>query len=714
MKRWLFFSATFLLLLLGLVLSQTRKINAAVGPDALLYLLADTQRDLTVLPMAYTRISDAEEIRIGNRIARLQETDLSDEDRLIQNYVQAVGARVAANAHRKLPYRFHYIPQRYFVNAFALPGGHVYIGAGLLELMDNEDELAAVLGHEIEHIDHYHCAERLQVEAALRKVPLGELVEIPVELFQMGYSKDQELEADREGTRLAVKAGYSAEGAVDIFAQFQKMEEQMQGKPSGPVEEMSGAAIQVLTGYFRSHPESSDRVAQIRSLIAQEGWPQTATRPLQVRYIFLAYKAQDQVNAAHYDKAVKTATHSLSLHPGYPPALVALAKAKIALHDFAAATAAYKDLLSAYPADADAVRAFAGALSSKAMAEKKFSEAAQLVSFALELQPDNPDALRLLALVDLELVDVNAALQTGQKLRKLYPWMGTELVQYVNSKAEQAFAARNYERAMRFSSFSLQLQPLQPALQRQLARAEFALADFRAAANVYRGMIEDKLSDNGMLDAEAVRAYADSLGSLADHREAAGEFDRVLKPGSIGNDDFAAQVKIEAAGLWVMAGDPTKAHALTNPALPAEAFAPEHMARLGWWYYRAGKLDAAEQLLRRYLQQRPGSAGLQQTLAWVLIEKNMPRDALRLFAPERRSYRMNATVWAGESIARWRLRESEPAMTAFEQLARSAPEWTNPQWVKTLYGPLATQTIVELTTEQQRRMAARRIGAPPR
>ena len=92
----------------------------------------------------------------------------------MSDYVSRVGAKVAARAHRKLPYKFHYIPNMDFVNAFALPGGHVYIGAGLVALMDSEDELAAVLGHEIEHIDHYHCAERVQTEAAPPEDPPGQ------------------------------------------------------------------------------------------------------------------------------------------------------------------------------------------------------------------------------------------------------------------------------------------------------------------------------------------------------------------------------------------------------------------------------------------------------------------------------------------------------------------------------------------------------------
>jgi predicted Zn-dependent protease len=75
------------------------------------------------------------------------------DDVVVEAYVQKIGAQVAARAQRKLPYRFHYIPEDHFRNAFALPGGHVFIGKGLLDLMDSEDQLAAVLGHEIEHID---------------------------------------------------------------------------------------------------------------------------------------------------------------------------------------------------------------------------------------------------------------------------------------------------------------------------------------------------------------------------------------------------------------------------------------------------------------------------------------------------------------------------------------------------------------------------------
>ena len=87
----------------------------------------------------------------------------------------------------------------------------------LLDLMTTEDELASVLAHELEHIDHYHCVERVQVAANLKNLNLevlGELLQLPFSVWEAGYQKDEELEADREGIFLAVEAGYSPYGAV--------------------------------------------------------------------------------------------------------------------------------------------------------------------------------------------------------------------------------------------------------------------------------------------------------------------------------------------------------------------------------------------------------------------------------------------------------------------------------------------------------------------
>lgn len=351
MKRWLALAGIVVLGVAAVVVTERHKVNVPPGPAALLYLIADTEQELTRLPVSFTRMTDQEEIRAGDAIAKsytAAQERISDADVLeVQDYITQVGWRLAAHAHRKLPYQFYYIPDNSFVNAFALPGGHVYIGAGLLALMDSEDELASVLGHEIEHIDHYHCAERIQQEQALRKIPLGQLFSLPVEVFQAGYNKDQELEADREGTRLAVEAGYSPAGAVRMMETFGRLFQEYHAHARTPQQELSQTAVSLLEGYFRSHPPASERVAQINKMIASEGWGVRPERDLAVAHIFWTAKAADALAAGKYSQAQQLALRALQLRPNQASALGVLAQAQFAQADFAGAAASYRGLQNA-------------------------------------------------------------------------------------------------------------------------------------------------------------------------------------------------------------------------------------------------------------------------------------------------------------------------------------------------------------------------------
>jgi predicted Zn-dependent protease len=275
----------------GLYFSQRRHDPAPVSANAIVAMAADAQRDLSRAPMRLTRLSDAEEIAVGKQLATgysISTEKLSPEQQALDSYVQQVGNAVSANAHRRLPYSFHLVPDRSMINAFSLPGGPVYVGEGMLDLMTSEDELAAVIGHEVEHIDHYHCAERVQIEARLRNLQfgiVGALLQIPVQVWEAGYNKDEELEADREGMRLAVLGGYSPYGAVTMFERFSKLHSEYVVHARSPEEELTQLAIQSLQGYFRSHPLPSERLAQANSLIAQEGWQDRKTqKPFRIEY----------------------------------------------------------------------------------------------------------------------------------------------------------------------------------------------------------------------------------------------------------------------------------------------------------------------------------------------------------------------------------------------------------------------------------------------
>lgn len=291
MKRAIAFLVVLLVCVAALYFSQRRQDPTPVSANAVVALAADAQRDLSRAPMRLTRLSDDEEIAVGKELSEeysVPAEKLSPEEQAIESYVRRVGTSVSLHAHRHLPYSFHLVPDRAMINAFSLPGGPVYIGEGQVDLMTSEDELAAVLAHEIEHIDHYHCAERVQIEARLRNLQLGivgAILQIPLQVWEAGYNKDEEFEADREGMRLAVLGGYSPYGAVSLFERFRKLRDEYVIHAQSPEEELSQLAIQSLQGYFRSHPLPSERLAQANSLIAQEGWQdRKAQRPFRVEY----------------------------------------------------------------------------------------------------------------------------------------------------------------------------------------------------------------------------------------------------------------------------------------------------------------------------------------------------------------------------------------------------------------------------------------------
>lgn len=294
MRRAILFPLFFVVIAVSaaaIYFAQRQQKTNHVSANAIVDLAADAQRDLTRAPMRLTRLSDQEEIAIGQRLQAqyaLLGKEMSPKEQVLQEYVRQVGAKLAIHAHRPMPYEFHIIPNKNMLNAFALPGGPVYIGEGLTDLMLTEDELASVLAHEVEHIDHYHAVERVQIEAQLKHLNLeavGDLVQLPLSLWEAGYHKDEELEADREGLFLAVAAGYSPYGAVKMMEKFAKLDKEYIIHAETPEEELSELAIQSLQGYFRTHPTPSDRLDQANRIIAEQHWEtRTEQKPFHLEY----------------------------------------------------------------------------------------------------------------------------------------------------------------------------------------------------------------------------------------------------------------------------------------------------------------------------------------------------------------------------------------------------------------------------------------------
>src|SRR3979411_1742970 len=157
------------------------------------------------------------------------------EDQAVQDYVQSVGAKVAAQrpiANRNFKF---FVLDDDEVNAFTPGGGYVYIHRGLMNYLNSEAELASVLGHEIGHDVARHPA-RAQTRGVLMPVgamaaaiatgseAIAQMANIGATAWMQGYGRDNEMEADRLGLEYATKAGYRPEAMAAVFKVFRSQE----------------------------------------------------------------------------------------------------------------------------------------------------------------------------------------------------------------------------------------------------------------------------------------------------------------------------------------------------------------------------------------------------------------------------------------------------------------------------------------------------------
>ena len=188
----------------------------------------------------------------------------------VQTYVRQVGARVTQNTERPdVNYKF-YVLDSPIVNAFALPGGYIYISRGLLAIAGSEAELAAVLGHEAGHITGRHSAERYSrgvvtqlgagiLAAAVDSAGVSQALGIGSDLYLKSYSRAQENEADTLGIRYLAQNGYEPSAMTSFLENLQNASA-FEARESG----QQGAGM----SYFSTHPATADRVTKTASEVA--------------------------------------------------------------------------------------------------------------------------------------------------------------------------------------------------------------------------------------------------------------------------------------------------------------------------------------------------------------------------------------------------------------------------------------------------------------
>jgi beta-barrel assembly-enhancing protease len=214
-------------------------------------------------------ISRDQEIALGNQAAPDFEKQFGGKvpNEALQQYVRGVGAKVAAVSDRPMPYEYALLASD-VPNAFALPGGKVYVTAGLMKMMTNERQLASVLGHETGHIAAKHSVAGIQrqmgaqvlVEIAgyamgSQGADAGQVAQLATNMVNLKYSRDDEYEADQLGIRYMSRAGYNPWGMVELLTALNGLD---QSNP-GWLAEMS-----------QTHPLTPKRIQEAQATVQSE------------------------------------------------------------------------------------------------------------------------------------------------------------------------------------------------------------------------------------------------------------------------------------------------------------------------------------------------------------------------------------------------------------------------------------------------------------
>ena len=230
---------------------------------------------LSFVPTAQAAmISEKQEIEMGERAGKALEAQYGlYQDDEVASRIDRIGKALAAHSTRQIPYTFKVLNTQ-DVNALACPGGFIYVYKGLVDTMTSDDELAAVLGHEIGHIEKRHTVHQIEKQMALSLLTIlagaasGDpgaglaLASTVSSALMASYSRGDEREADQEGFRLVKEAGFNPYGAAVTMAKLEDLAKDY-GNPE--------------YGLYSSHPEPEARLkakpmAMISPFIGPASW----------------------------------------------------------------------------------------------------------------------------------------------------------------------------------------------------------------------------------------------------------------------------------------------------------------------------------------------------------------------------------------------------------------------------------------------------------
>lgn len=211
-------------------------------------------------------VSEAQEIQMGQQASKEVAQSIGFyDDAKVQSYVAEIGKRMAAESERpNLPWEFHVVDDA-SVNAFAIPGGFIYVTRGLMTSINTEAELANVIGHEIGHVTHRHSVQQIS-KAQLAQLGLGigsilssdiarfgQLASAGLGILFLKYGRDAEYQADVAGFRYALNENYDVREAPKVFQTLSR------------ISEVGGGGR--LPEWLSTHPNPENRIERLESMI---------------------------------------------------------------------------------------------------------------------------------------------------------------------------------------------------------------------------------------------------------------------------------------------------------------------------------------------------------------------------------------------------------------------------------------------------------------
>jgi len=356
-------------------------------------------------------ISNSDEIDLGKKFAREARAKLPlIDDVEINSYVSRVGDKIVASlGDQPFSYRF-FVVRDPRINAFAVPGGYVYVHGGLLTHVSNDDELAGVLGHEIAHVNAHHLARQQEATQLLNYAALlGMLLSVVQPAIgagavaanaavQLQYRREFEQEADYLGAGYMRRAGYDPRGMLDFFKKL--LDEQRLGPASAPP-------------YLLSHPLTDTRLTNLEAVLHTHQWDRGPRQPttLELERVQLLISARMEAAAdvrARYERRVEAAPQD-----GRARYLLGLAYLETGAFDAARETFEAARKLGFGNVDLELGRV--------SLHLQQLDTARELLSRAAETTPDDPIAHRELAKVLEALGDSAGAMRSYERALELAP-----------------------------------------------------------------------------------------------------------------------------------------------------------------------------------------------------------------------------------------------------------------------------------------------------